>query len=51
MNYLKFIITVKYAPKMYHVAMAVQAISWDIVNLTQSLTKNQGKNNNAHQTP
>ena len=43
MNYLKFIITVKYAPKMYHVAMGVQAISWDIVNLTQSLTKNQGK--------
>ena len=49
-NYLKFIITVKYAPKMYHVAMVVHAILWDIVNVTQSLTKNKGKNNDAHKT-
>ena len=35
---------------MYHVAMVVHAILWDIVNVTQSLTKNKGKNNDAHKT-
>ena len=39
-----FIFTVKYAPKMYHVAMVLQMILWDIV--TQLLTK-KGKKKDA----
>ena len=41
----------KYAPKMYHVAIMVREILWDIVNVTQSLTKNKGKNNDVDKIP